>query len=110
MEPFLTPIRPTLAEVAHRAGVSVASASRALSGGFGKPRNGCTRAPRRGRVGLRDRRDGALAQGAAHRTVLALAVADLGNPVYVTMMRAIENGPLAGYRLVLTATGPMPEN
>ena len=37
---------------------------------------------------------------------LALAVADLGNPVYVTMMRAIEGVvSAAGYRLVVMATG-----
>jgi LacI family transcriptional regulator len=38
---------------------------------------------------------------------LTLAVADVGNPVYVTMMRAVEEVvSAAGYRLVVTATGP----
>jgi LacI family transcriptional regulator len=38
---------------------------------------------------------------------LTLAVADVGNPVYVTMMRAVESVvSAAGYRLVVTATGP----
>jgi LacI family transcriptional regulator len=37
---------------------------------------------------------------------LTLAVADVGNPVYVTMMRAVEEVvSAAGYRLVVTATG-----
>jgi LacI family transcriptional regulator len=38
---------------------------------------------------------------------LTLAVADVGNPVYVTMMRAVEEVvAAAGYRLVVTTTGP----
>ncbi|GAA3586653.1 LacI family DNA-binding transcriptional regulator [Kribbella ginsengisoli] len=38
---------------------------------------------------------------------LTLAVADVGNPVYVTMMRAVEEVvSAAGYRLVVTTTGP----
>ena len=38
---------------------------------------------------------------------LTLAVADVGNPVYVTMMRAVESVvSAAGYRLVVTTTGP----
>jgi LacI family transcriptional regulator len=38
---------------------------------------------------------------------LTLAVADVGNPVYVTMMRAVEEVvSTAGYRLVVTTTGP----
>jgi LacI family transcriptional regulator len=41
---------------------------------------------------------------------LALAVADLGNPVYVAMMRAIEGVVrAAGYRLVVSATGADPQ-
>jgi LacI family transcriptional regulator len=37
---------------------------------------------------------------------LTLAVADVGNPVYVTMMRAVESVvSAAGYRLVVTTTG-----
>src|SRR4051794_33751447 len=37
---------------------------------------------------------------------LTLAVADVGNPVYVTMMRAVEEVvSAAGYRLVVTTTG-----
>nr|WP_275402351.1 substrate-binding domain-containing protein [Streptomyces sp. SID13031] len=36
-----------------------------------------------------------------------MAVADVGNPVYVTMMRAVEEVvSAAGYRLVVTTTGP----
>nr|WP_272956463.1 substrate-binding domain-containing protein [Kribbella solani] len=38
---------------------------------------------------------------------MTLAVADVGNPVYVTMMRAVEEVvSAAGYRLVVTTTGP----
>jgi LacI family transcriptional regulator len=41
---------------------------------------------------------------------LAFAVADLGNPVYVAMMRAIESVVrAAGYRLVVSATNADPE-
>jgi LacI family transcriptional regulator len=37
---------------------------------------------------------------------LTLAVADVGNPVYVTMMRAVASVvSAAGYRLVVTTTG-----
>ena len=42
---------------------------------------------------------------------LAFAVADLGNPVYVAMMRAIEGVVRsAGYRLVVSSTGSTPDD
>ncbi len=100
---------PTLVQVAAAAGVSVASASRALSGASASPR--MVEAVRRAAAELGYLPDAAARSLKVRRTEqLAFAVADLGNPVYVAMMRAIEGVVrAAGYRLVVSATGADPE-
>jgi len=100
---------PTLVQVAAAAGVSVASASRALSGASASPR--MVEAVRRAAEELGYLPDAAARSLKVRRTEqLAFAVADLGNPVYVAMMRAIEGVVrAAGYRLVVSATGADPD-
>ena len=99
---------PTVRTVAALAGVSIASASRVLNGLGGSPET------------VRKVREAARSVGyvpnaiarslQAQRTgSLALAVADIGNPVYVEMMRAIEEvSKKAGYQLLVHATGADP--
>ncbi len=97
--------RPTIAAVAAAAGVSVASVSRVLNG---LPAT-VEMAERVRRAAdelgyVPDARARSLKVGKTFQ--LTLAVADVGNPVYVTMMRAVESVVAkAGYRLVVTATG-----
>ena len=101
----MTSEHPTLVQVAAAAGVSVASASRVLSGGSASAR--MVEAVQRAVAELGYVPDAAARSLKVRRTEqLAFAVADLGNPVYVAMMRAIESVVRqAGYRLVLSATG-----
>ena len=97
--------RVTIADVAKRAGVSLASTSRALNGQVAsaatveKVRKAATELgyiPDSAARSLRTRRTGQL----------AFAVADIGNPVYVEMMREIESVVAAeDYRLVVSRTG-----
>ncbi|UFU07937.1 LacI family DNA-binding transcriptional regulator [Ruania halotolerans] len=97
--------RVTIADVAKRAGVSLASTSRALNGQVAsaatveKVRKAATDLgyiPDSAARSLRTRRTGQL----------AFAVADVGNPVYVEMMREIESVIAAeDYRLVVSRTG-----
>jgi LacI family transcriptional regulator len=91
--------------VADRAGVSIASASRVLNGVGGSPET------------IRKVREAAAAVGyvpnaigrslQSQRTgLIALAVEDIGNPVYVAMMRAIEAVVAeSGHQLLVHATG-----
>ncbi len=104
-----SPEHPTLVQVAALAGVSVASASRALSGASASPR--MVEAVRRAAAELGYLPDAAARSLKVRRTEqLAFVVADLGNPVYVAMMRAIEGTVRsAGYRLVVSATGAAPD-
>ena len=100
--------RPTLVTVARVAGVSVASASRALNGHAVTPdmqRRVLAAAEQLGYVpdaaarSLRERRTGQL----------AFAMADIGNPFYVAMMGGIESLTRAeGYRLLVHSTGGDP--
>jgi LacI family transcriptional regulator len=96
---------PTVHTVAARAGVSIASASRVLNGVGGSPET------------VRKVREAAAAVGyvpnaiarslQSRRTdLIALAVEDIGNPVYVAMMRAIEAVVAgSGRQLLVHATG-----
>lgn len=98
--------RPTVAGVARVAGVSVASVSRVLNG-----LPATEEMVERVQAAVEelgyvpDARARSLKVGRTFQ--LTLAVADVGNPVYVTMMRAVESVvSAAGYRLVVTTTGP----
>ncbi|WP_327636029.1 LacI family transcriptional regulator [Kribbella sp. NBC_00482] len=97
--------RPTIAGVARAAGVSVASVSRVLNG-LAATEEMVERVQRAvDELGyVPDARARSLKVGRTFQ--LTLAVADVGNPVYVTMMRAVEEVvSAAGYRLVVTTTG-----
>jgi LacI family transcriptional regulator len=100
--------RPTLVTVAERAGVSIASVSRVINGlpatpdmvervrtaadAVGYVPDAVARSLKAGRTGQ-----------------LAFSVADVANPVYVAMMRAIERvTKRAGYRLLLSSTDSDP--
>ncbi|GAB2917167.1 LacI family DNA-binding transcriptional regulator [Micromonospora polyrhachis] len=102
--------RPTVHTVAARAGVSIASASRVLNGVGGSPET------------IRKVREAAAEVGyvpnaiarslQSQRTgLIALAVEDIGNPVYVAMMRAIEAVVAeSGRQLLVHATGGKVDN
>jgi LacI family transcriptional regulator len=101
----MTPTRATLLQVAERAGVSLASTSRALHG------TGASRAMvERVRAAAAELGYSVDAIGRSLRMKrtfqVAFAVADIGNPVYVEMMRAIHE-VLAphGYRVVVMTIG-----
>ena len=81
--------RPTVHTVAARAGVSIASASRVLNGVGGSPETVRKVRAAAAEVGYVPN---AIARSLqSQRTgLVALAVEDIGNPVYVAMMRAIE--------------------
>lgn len=97
--------RATVVMVAERAGVSIASVSRVL--------NGLSTSTDVRETVLRAAAELDYTPDAVARSLkvgrtdqVALAVADVGNPVYVTMMRAIADVlGNAGYRLVISAGG-----
>jgi len=97
--------RSTLALVAERAGVSIASVSRVLNGlpaSSHLSERVQTAAQELGYVA--DATARSLKVGRTEQ--IALAVADVGNPVYVDMMHAVSRVVTdAGYRLVLSSTG-----
>lgn len=102
--------RATITQVAQRAGVSVASASRALNGLTASAATvEKVRAAASALGYIPDATARALKMG---RTLqLAYAVDDIGNPVYVEMMKAIQSvvaGP--GYRLMISSAGGVDEN
>ncbi|HEY3714774.1 MAG TPA: LacI family DNA-binding transcriptional regulator [Jatrophihabitantaceae bacterium] len=107
---LLPPDRPTLTEVAIHAGVSIASASRALTGGSASPAMVARVRTAADELGyVVDATARSLKVGRTEQ--LAFAVADLGNPVYVAMMRAIEGVvSAAGFRLVVSSTGSSPDD
>lgn len=101
--------RPTLVQVAQQAGVSLASASRALSGGSASKKTS-------EKVRLAAQELGYVPDATARslkigrKLQIAFAVDDIGNPVYVDMLRAIEE-TVSGtdLRLMVSATGQTPE-
>lgn len=100
--------RPTLIHVAELAGVSLASASRALNGMVASPETVAkVRAAALSLGYVPDATARSLKLG--HSLQLAFAVDDVGNPVYVEMMRAIETVVRgSGYRLQVSSTGTDP--
>src|SRR5882762_7105766 len=100
--------RPTVVTVARLAGVSVASVSRVLNGGTATPR--MEQRVRSAAAQLGYVPDAAARSLRAGRTYqLAFAVADLGNPTYVDMMRGVEAvTSSSGYRLLVHSTGSDP--
>lgn len=100
--------KPTLHEVAAAAGVSLASASRALTGRSASPemvRKVRTAAKRIGY--LPDATARSLRLG-GHRQVV-FAVDDIGNPNYVQMLRAIEEELGETTRISVSSTGRRPD-
>ncbi|MFG6475500.1 LacI family DNA-binding transcriptional regulator [Microbacterium sp. P06] len=97
--------RATITQVAALAGVSIASASRALNGQIASAET--VEKVRRAAAELGYVADAAARSLKLGRTQqLAYAVADIGNPVYVEMMSAVERVVAAsGYRLVISSTG-----
>lgn len=97
--------RATLTQVAQRAGVSIASASRALNGLVASPAT--VDKVRRAADDLGyvpDASARALKMGATGQ--ITFAVDDIGNPVYVEMMTGVQEVVAAsGFRLQVTATG-----
>jgi LacI family transcriptional regulator len=105
VETTMTSTRATLIQVAERAGVSLASTSRALHGTGASPSM-----VERVRAAAAELGYSADAIGRSLRLKktfqVAFAVADIGNPVYVEMMRAIhEVLEPHGYRVVVMSTG-----
>ncbi|GAA4615191.1 LacI family DNA-binding transcriptional regulator [Saccharopolyspora hordei] len=101
----MTSTRATLQQVAERAGVSLASTSRALHGsGASKAMVERVRAAAAELGYSVDAIGRSLRMGKTFQ--IAFAVADIGNPVYVEMMRGIHE-VLAphGYRVVVMTTG-----
>lgn len=102
--------KSNLALVAAHAGVSVASVSRVLNGGAASEE--MTRRVREAAEALGYVPDASARTLRTGRTdQIALAVADVGNPVYVQMMRTVT--PIvagAGYRLVISSTGSDPDD
>lgn len=97
--------RATLIEVAHRAGVSLASTSRALHG-----KGASQEMTAKVRAAAAELGYSPDATGRSLRTKrtfqVAYAVADIGNPVYVDMLTAIHAGLApSGYRVVVLTTG-----
>ncbi|HYJ67848.1 MAG TPA: LacI family DNA-binding transcriptional regulator [Nocardioidaceae bacterium] len=100
--------RPTVQRVAAHAGVSVASVSRVLNGLATSPEMVDKVQSAADELGYSPN---AMARSLKVRRTeqLAFSVADVGNPVYVDMMRAVEAETRAeGYRLLLSSTGPDP--
>ena len=103
-----TPKRSTLVGVAKLAGVSIASVSRVLNGLATSP--DVKRRVEQAAAELNYVPDTVARSLKLGRTEqIAFAVADVGNPVYVSMMHAVENIVSAsGFRLVISSTGSDP--
>jgi LacI family transcriptional regulator len=100
--------RPTVVEVARHAGVSVASVSRVLNG---LPSSPTMVEKVLAAATLLGYRPNAMARSLkVQRTdQLTFAMSDVGNPVYVTMMRAVERVTRSeGYRLMVSSVSSDP--
>ncbi|KAD4059896.1 substrate-binding domain-containing protein [Arthrobacter yangruifuii] len=98
-------VRVTITQVAAHAGVSVASASRALNGRVASAKTVAKVQHAAQELGyVADAAAQSLKRGRTNQ--LAYAVADIGNPVHVEMMTEIERVVSAsGYRLVMSSMG-----
>ncbi|WP_146360233.1 LacI family DNA-binding transcriptional regulator [Arthrobacter yangruifuii] len=98
-------VRVTITQVAAHAGVSVASASRALNGRVASAKTVAKVQHAAQELGyIADAAAQSLKRGRTNQ--LAYAVADIGNPVHVEMMTAIERVVSgSGYRLVMSSMG-----
>lgn len=101
--------RSTVVLVAERAGVSIASVSRVLNGLPTSPEvKAKVEAAARELDYVPDATARSLKVGKTEQ--IAFAVPDLGNPAYVTMMRAVTDVVAGGgYRLVMSSTGSDPD-
>lgn len=97
--------RATITEVARRAGVSISTASRALNGRVASAETAERVRGVATELGyVADSTARSLKLGKTQQ--LAFAVADIGNPVYVEIMGAVEAVvAAAGYRLTISTTG-----
>ncbi|MGG5258267.1 LacI family DNA-binding transcriptional regulator [Phycicoccus avicenniae] len=97
--------RPTVVEVAQLAGVSIASVSRVLSGKSARRDTEDRVRAAASELGyVPDATGRALKMGSTLQ--VALAVDDVGNPVYTEMMQGVEQGlGGTGARLVVSSTG-----
>jgi len=100
---------PTIAAVAERAGVSIASVSRVLNGSA-RVRPDTAERVRKAAKELGYTPNYAAKSLKVRRTrQIAFAVSDIGNPVYVAMARAVQAAAKAsGYRVVLLSTDANP--
>ncbi|MEV5609313.1 LacI family DNA-binding transcriptional regulator [Streptomyces sp. NPDC052225] len=96
--------QPTVVSIAERAGVSIASVSRVLNG-VGARRDTVERVERAAaELGYVPNAVARSLKGGRTRQ-LTFAMPDIGNPVYVAMVRAIQSvAKAAGYRLLLHST------
>ncbi|WP_024287423.1 LacI family DNA-binding transcriptional regulator [Cellulomonas sp. KRMCY2] len=101
----MTARRVTLPQVADRAGVSLGSASRALNGNGASPAMVARVRAAAEELGYQPDATGRSLR--LRRTFqIAFAVADIGNPVYVEMLTAIQEVVADhGYRLLVATTG-----
>lgn len=101
--------RSTVVLVAERAGVSIASVSRVLNG---LPTSPEVKAKVEAAARELDYVPDAVARSlkVGRTEQIAFAVPDLGNPAYVTMMRAVTDVVASGgFRLVMSSTGSDPD-
>ena len=97
--------RPTVVEVARRAGVSIASVSRVLNGKSSRPETEERVRAAAAELGyIPDATGRALKLGSSLQ--VAFAVDDVANPVYTEMMKGVEAGMAgSGTRLLVASTG-----
>ncbi len=102
--------RPTVVDVAERAGLSIASVSRVLNGKLvRRDTEDRVRAAAAELGYVPDATGRALKLGSTRQ--VAFAVDDLGNPVYAEMMQGVEDGMAgSGSRLLVSSTGHDPQD
>lgn len=107
MHPRIGPA-PTIETIARRAGVSTASVSRVLRGLGGRPETVERVRAAASELGYVPNAMARSLRGGQSRQV-TFAMPDIGNPVYIAMVRRIQEAVrAAGYRLLLHSTGADP--